>query len=226
MRRFLFWSLISVTIFGHAFAQQAAPPPSPAASGSTSSTSPSSAPVSAAAPGAPASASSNETVPKHLVEQYKAYVADLGSVGSQAATTFSFYLTIISGLIAVVALKKANRPMEEYFATVPIVVFIIIALVCWTWWLTAQSFASIFAAKFFVLREMESKISGLYPMFTVQSERYNSARGILGDQSWLIGVVGLGALSMAVAGIGWRIKKRLERRSRPAVFEEIVDPEM
>lgn len=224
MRRFLFWSLISVTLCGHAFAQQAAPPPTPAPSGSTLS--PSSAPPPAAAPGTPASAAPKETVPKHLVEQYKAYVADLGSVGSQAATTFSFYLTIISGLIAVVALKKANRPIEEYFATVPIVVFILIALVCWTWWLSAQSFASIFAAKFFVLREMESKIPGLYPMFSVQSDRYNSARGILGDQSWLIGAAGLGALSMALAGMGWQIKTRSERRSRPAVLEEIVDPEV
>ena len=224
MRWFLFCSLISITLFGHAFAQQAAPPPDPVPSASTPGAAPSSAPPSATAPSTPSSASPKESVPKHLIEQYKAYVADLGSLGSQAATTFSFYLTIVSGLIAVVALKKANRPIEEYFATVPIVVFIVIAFVCWTWWLTAQSFATIFAAKFFVLRKMEGEIPGLYPMFTIQSERYTSS--ILGDQSWLIRVVGFGALLMALAGIGWQIKKWRERHPQPAFPEEIVDPEV
>lgn len=202
MRWLLLWSLISVAFFGPAFAQQAAPPPDPLPSASSPANSTSSA--SATSASTPSSASPSELVPRHYVEQYKAYAADVGSLGSQAATTHTFYLTIISGLIAVVALKRPNRRTEEYFGAVPILVFIVIALVCGTWWLTAHSFDRIFAAKFFVLRKMESEIPHLYPLFTMQSEQYKS--GILIHQAWLIGVVGFGSLAIALLGIRWQIK--------------------
>ena len=68
-------------------------------------------------------------VPTHIVEQYKVYATDLGNVRAQSATTQTFYLTIISALIAVLTFKDAIRPIQDYFAAVSIVVFISILLV-------------------------------------------------------------------------------------------------
>jgi hypothetical protein len=69
-----------------------------------------------------AAAGSSERVPNYIVEQYKEYVTDLAAVGSQLWTVQTFYLSIISALIAVLALKEANRPARGYFGPVPIAV--------------------------------------------------------------------------------------------------------
>jgi hypothetical protein len=157
--------------------------------------------------------SPTDSVPNHILEQYKAYLTDLGAVGSQFATTQAFYLTIISALIAVLAFKETIRPIQHYFGAVPIVIFIFIALVCATWWLTAQVFSNLIGAKFEVLRAIEQKYPALYPMFTEQTQHYEChwTYGIIRHQSVLIVVIGLGALAIAAAGIRWQLSNRNTR---------------
>ena len=60
---------------------------------------------------APSATTPTDPVPTHIIEQYKVYVTDLGNVGAQLATTQTFYLTIISALIAVLTFKDAIRPI-------------------------------------------------------------------------------------------------------------------
>jgi hypothetical protein len=159
---------------------------------------------------APSAAAPTDSVPNHVIEQYKAYITDLGNVGAQLAMTQTFYLTIISALIAVLAFKDAIRPIQDYFASVSIVVFIFILLVSINWLFTAQQFENLIRAKFDVLRAIELKYPGLYPMFTKQSEYYMDhwAYGIIRHQSVLIVVIGLGALFITAAGIRWQIRNR------------------
>ena len=91
-----------------------------------------------------------------------------------------------------------------------IVVFIFILLVSVTWFFTAQQFENLLAAKFEVLRSIELKYPGLYPMFTEQSQYYKAhlTYGIIRHQSVLIVVIGLGALFITAAGIRWQIRNR------------------
>jgi hypothetical protein len=162
-------------------------------------------------PTSPSATASADFVPNQLIEQYKAYVTDLGSLGAQIAPTQTFYLTIVSALIAVLAFKEPLRPMREYFAPASIVIFIFILLVCITWFFTALQFQNLLAAKFEVLRAMEQKYLGLYPMFCEQTQHYeaNRAYGVIRHQSILIVVIGLGALFIATAGICWQIHNRI-----------------
>lgn len=151
-----------------------------------------------------------DPVPNGIIEQYKAYVADLGNVGAQLATTQTFFLTIVSALIAVLAFKETVRPIHDYFAPVSIVVFIFIALVCVTWLFTAQQFDNLIGAKFEVLRAIERRYHGLYPMFTEQTEHYKDhwTYGIIRHQSVLILIICLGASVIAAAGIRWQRRNR------------------
>ena len=156
------------------------------------------------------SALASATVPRHIIEQYKAYVVDLGNVAAQLSTIQTFYLSVISGLIAILAFKEANRPIEDYFGWVPIVVFIFIALVCATWFFTEQQFNNIVGAKFKVLRSMEDKYTDLYPMFTEQTNYYlaNRLSGVIFHQLILVVIIGLGALILSASGIFWRLRHR------------------
>src|SRR4051794_4918370 len=61
--------------------------------------------------------------PDHVVEQYKAYVTDLASVGAQFSTTQTFYLTIISALIAILAVKERLQTVNYYLKPVASLVF-------------------------------------------------------------------------------------------------------
>jgi hypothetical protein len=182
---------------------------------------------------APPATAPADAVPIHIIEQYKIYVTDLGNAAAQLGTTQSFYLTIVSALVAVLAFKETIRPIQDYFAPVSIVIFIFIVLVSVTWLFTAQQFENLIAAKFEVLRALEKRYPGLYPMFSEQTQHYEAhwAYGIIRHQSVLIILVGLGALFITAAGIGWQIRNRKALKSMDAagastlltVTEEIIE---
>src|SRR5580698_6461623 len=48
-----------------------------------------------------------------IVEQYKAYVTDLGAVGAQFGSVQTFYLSVVSGLLALLAFKEKGRSAQE-----------------------------------------------------------------------------------------------------------------
>jgi thiosulfate reductase cytochrome b subunit len=181
------------------------------------------------------SAASKEKVPGYIIEQYKAYVADLSSVGAQVATTETFFLTMVSALIAVFAFKERPRPTEEYFTLPSIVVFIFVSLVCLTWFLTMEVFSNLLRAKFQVLQAIEHHYPDLYPVFTEQTEHYLRrsplgiiTSGIIRQLYPLPILLGLGALTMAVAGLIRQIRGRKTSRglqpAPPRSIEGGYDP--
>jgi hypothetical protein len=159
-------------------------------------------------------------VDDHIVEQYKAYITDLGSVAAQFAIAQSFFLTMVTALIAFFAFRE-KRPTRHYFAPQSILIFGLIAAICFIWWLTALEYLNLIGAKFAVLKKMEAAFPALHPMFTQQSESYLGNRGwnyFFGDEGWLRGIVrkqsllalliGGAALAMVVIGLVIQFRKR------------------
>lgn len=177
----------------------------------------------------PATPTPQEKVPNHIVEQYKAYVTDLASVGVQTATTDAFFLTILSALVGVLAFREKSRPAEDYFTAASIVVFAFILMACIVWLLTKAQFNNLLGAKFEVLRSMEKTYPDLYPLFTDQSRLYANhfSYGIIRHLSVLPIVFGFGALVMMLIGILRQIRERRARREallEPAVPQAAHTP--
>jgi hypothetical protein len=163
---------------------------------------------------APHAQAPQDKVPNHIVEQYKAYVTDLASVGAQTATTDAFFLTMLSALVGALAFREKSRPVEDYFTAASIVVFAFILMACIVWLFTKVLFDNLLAAKFEVLRSMEKVYPDLYPMFTDQSKLYTDhlSYGIIRHLSVLPIAFGLGALVMVWIGIRRQIRERRARR--------------
>ena len=68
-----------------------------------------------------------------VLEQYKAYLADVGNIGTRYATANGFYVTIISGLLAVLTLSKKGEVLERADVLLYVVVPIFACLLCLVW---------------------------------------------------------------------------------------------
>jgi len=95
------------------------------------------------------------TTPPYL-EQYKAYLADLGNIGTRYATSNGFYLSVVTALLGILALTKVGEAFVGSQAYLAVVVPIFAIMVCWIWLKTIAYYDNLFAAKFTVLRAMET----------------------------------------------------------------------
>jgi len=48
-----------------------------------------------------------------MLELYKAYIGDLGNIGGRYATANGFYLSVVTALIAVLALGETDKPLAN-----------------------------------------------------------------------------------------------------------------
>jgi hypothetical protein len=94
--------------------------------------------------------------PQTILEQYKAYMGDLGNIGSRYATAQAFYASIVSGLLAVLAIKERSTVIADYVNWITVLVCILIAAICWLWHGTLKYYEGLFHAKFDLLRKMEN----------------------------------------------------------------------
>jgi hypothetical protein len=141
-----------------------------------------------------------------IVEQYKAYVADVGNIGSRYATAQTFYLSVVSALIAVVAFAgKDAAAFQKYVWVIAAFVMFFIALICYVWWRTLNFYNDLFAAKFEVLRKIE-KTGALFPIFADEwaELQKRNARGLVRDEKSIPLVIGIAAVAgfiLSVVGI-------------------------
>jgi len=152
-----------------------------------------------------------------IVEQYKAYVSDLGALGTQFGSTQTFYLTIVSGLLALLALKESGRSVQELLTDVSVGVFLLVAVICASWFITELRFDDIFAAKFRVLCHVErSYPAQLFPLFTEQSQIYRppGTAGVLIYQIAMIWAVMTLALIFVIGGL--RLRRSVRAAAPPA----------
>lgn len=94
-----------------------------------------------------------------VLEQYKAYIGDLGNFGARYSRAHSLYFSLLGATIAVLGLTDSGRllggPLRGH------VVWIVAAFgvgLCLLWLATADYFRAAFAAKFKVLRELEKSL--------------------------------------------------------------------
>lgn len=106
--------------------------------------------------------------PETLVAQYNAYMADLGNVGSRYSTSQTFYMSVVTGLVAVVTFAKDSQ-FSGHGNLITAGVLFFLALICFAWWKTLSFYHDHFAAKLAVLQKMEDQGS----LFRIFHEEWN-----------------------------------------------------
>jgi hypothetical protein len=91
------------------------------------------------------------------LDQYKAYLDDLGNIGTRYTTANGFYVSIVSALLAILALAEKGEAFASFDVLLYIVVPIFACLLCLVWWESMKSYSGLFKRKFDVLREMEKQ---------------------------------------------------------------------
>jgi hypothetical protein len=119
-----------------------------------------------------------------LLEEYKAYLGDLGNIGARYATANGFYVSIVSALLAILALAKKGEVLAKMDVLLYIVVPIFASLLCMIWRESMKSYSSLFKRKFDVLREMETELA-LFKPFTREEELPRSGRRMIKNDEWI-----------------------------------------
>jgi hypothetical protein len=103
-----------------------------------------------------------------LLDQYKAYVGDLNSIGTRYTTAQAFYWTIVAALIALLAIKDLDKPLASYLKPGFVLVMCFIAAICYVWQMTSRHYRELFGAKLEILKQLERR--GLYSIFQTEGE--------------------------------------------------------
>jgi hypothetical protein len=112
------------------------------------------------------------------VEQYKAYLQDVGNIGTRYTTSNGFYLSVITALLGILTLMKPGEGLADLQLILRIAVPIFAIGLCFVWRHTLLFYSAIFKAKFDVLREIE-KTYGLFPA-------YSRERDVFTGKTWLL----------------------------------------
>lgn len=112
-----------------------------------------------------------------VIEQYKAKLTDLGNLGARQTAMTTYYVSILSALLGVLAFKE--RPLSAVDPTIVLAVCIPGMLVSILWFSGVSFFRNLFRAKLRGLEDIEKSL----PFQTFSSE-YESIKA-QGPSSWL-----------------------------------------
>ena len=148
----------------------------------------------------------NAVTPEALLAQYNAYVADLGRVGSRYSTSQTFYMSVVTGLVAVVTFAK-DSPFSGHVNLITASVLFFLGLICFVWWKTLSFYHDHFAAKLAVLKKMEDQ-GMLFPIFheewdILQAKKTNQ---LIATERLVPLIVGVAALIGGIAVIYYGLK--------------------
>ena len=93
-----------------------------------------------------------------ILEQYKAYIGDLGQFGARYAALHTLYFSLLGATIAVLGLTGTGKllgPLNEYVIWIVAVFGICL---CVLWVISTNYYRTAFSVKFEVLRELEEKL--------------------------------------------------------------------
>jgi hypothetical protein len=107
--------------------------------------------------------------PAPFLEQYKAYIGDLGNFGSRYTTSNGFYLSVITALLGILALTKVGDAFAGSREYLGLAISAFAILVCVVWSRSIDSYRKLFAIKFTVLREIEHA-GNLFPIYRREDE--------------------------------------------------------
>jgi len=92
----------------------------------------------------------------HLLEQYKLYVEMADRVSARRGQTNSFYISLLSGLLAVLSLSNNKQVIPSvHYKVLLISVSAVGLILCFVWLFNIQSFKQLNSAKFKVVHEIE-----------------------------------------------------------------------
>jgi hypothetical protein len=98
----------------------------------------------------------------HLIEQYKLYVEMADNISTRRSQTNAFYITVLSGLLAVLALaadKFAGAAQDASFIAVAILGIVL----CVVWYINLESYRQLNSGKYKTIHEMEQRLP--FPCF-------------------------------------------------------------
>jgi hypothetical protein len=143
----------------------------------------------------------SEASKSDIAEQYKVYVGDLGNVGSRYATAQAFYLSVVSALLAILAIKENTFVTGDYLNWVTALICLFIAAVCWLWYRTLMFYGGLFKIKFDILRAMEAE-AHLFDIYKQEDEAITknpaTKGGLVGRERVLPRVIGFAAALIAL----------------------------
>jgi len=113
------------------------------------------------------------------VEQYKVKVADLGNIGSRQMSVMTYYVSIISAFLGVLAFKE--KSLYDLDAAVLGILCFAGVLVCVLWFFSLSYFRGIFRVKLRVLGEIEETL----PHQTFAREFELMQKSALGTWIWI-----------------------------------------
>ena len=93
------------------------------------------------------------------LEQYKAYIGDLGNIGTRYATVQGFYVSVIAALISVLALAQSGKILSPLPTSTLVVVCLFAIALCIVWAVTIRFYRKLFDAKFAVLKALEANLA-------------------------------------------------------------------
>jgi hypothetical protein len=99
--------------------------------------------------------------PEIILEQYKAYIADLGNFGARYASLHTLYFSLLGATIAVLGLTENGKLLGGPLSGPAVWIVALFGIgLCALWFFTANYYRAAFGAKFKVLRDLEEKLPG------------------------------------------------------------------
>jgi hypothetical protein len=105
---------------------------------------------------------------------YELYLDDLGRIGSRHETARQFYITVLSAIIAFLALAGKDGIFTALAPSIRIIAGVTGALICLLWLVHMRSFAGLYVIKFGIIDGIEETLP-LAP-FTSERRAANSSR--------------------------------------------------
>lgn len=90
----------------------------------------------------------------HLLEQYKLYVKMADQVSARRSQANSFYITVLSALLAILSLALEKIPSESQ-GIVILTLSLMGGILCYIWSVNIRSYAQLNTGKFHIIHEME-----------------------------------------------------------------------
>ncbi|MGQ4646501.1 RipA family octameric membrane protein [Lyngbya aestuarii] len=96
-----------------------------------------------------------ENFQPHLLEQYKLYVEMMDRVSARRGQANTFYISLLSGLLALLSLIIDKKLFLEYQAVVLLATAILGLVLCYVWYANINSYKQLNSLKFKVINEIE-----------------------------------------------------------------------
>ena len=94
----------------------------------------------------------------HLIEQYKLYVEMADRVSTRRAQTNRFYISLLSGLLALLSIVVNRNVFGSVLNLVFVAVGILGLVLCFLWYVTIRAYRQLNSGKFQIIHEIEQHL--------------------------------------------------------------------